>query len=192
MADKKDAKPDAPAPEQKPEKKKLPLMKILIIAGVLLAQTAGAYFLQKTFLFPSSTVSHATGAESENSEVSESGGQEDEESKEGEGHGGGVATAVQVVMLDEIIVNPAGTGGRRFLSTVIGVQSSSAKAEESIGGRMALVRDAAITLLSSKSLDQLASIQYRDSLKVELKDAVIAQLPGIKVDNIVFSTYVLQ
>lgn len=192
MADKKDAKPESPAPEKKSEKKKLPLMKILIVAGVLLAQTAGAYFLQKTFLFPSSPVSPETATQSEHSEEAKEGEEGEEAAVEGEGHGGGANGAVQIVMMDEIIVNPAGTGGRRFLSTVIGVQSSSPKAEESIGGRMALVRDAAITLLSSKSLDQLASIQYRDSLKTELKDAVIAQLPGVKVDNIVFSTYVLQ
>jgi flagellar FliL protein len=191
MADKKDAKPEAPAPEQKPDKKKLPLMKILIFAGVLLAQTAGAYFLQKTFLFPSGSASHGAEEQTEHAEEGES-ESDGEGEEEGGGHGEGAKGAVQIVMIDEIIVNPAGTGGRRFLSTVIGVQASTPKAEETIVGRMALLRDAAITLLSSKSLDQLASIQYRDSLKSELKDAVIAQLPGIKVENIVFSTYVLQ
>lgn len=191
MADKKDAKPEAPTQEPKSEKKKLPLMKILIIAGVLLAQTAGAYFLQKTFLFPSTPVSKATSEQSTHSESEEEGDNGEAAEEEGEGHEGG-KNAVQVVMMDEIIVNPAGTGGRRFLSTVIGVQSSTPKAEEKIMGRMALMRDAAITLLSSKSLDQLASIQYRDSLKSELKNAVVAQLPGVAVENIVFSTYVLQ
>ena len=45
-------------PEKQPEaapaapKKELPLKKILIIAGILVAQTAAAYFIQQTIFFP--------------------------------------------------------------------------------------------------------------------------------------------
>jgi flagellar basal body-associated protein FliL len=55
-----------------------------------------------------------------------------------------------------------------------------------------LIRDALITVLSAKHLDQLANVAYRDTLRLELKEAVNRQLHGLTVDNVVFSGYVLQ
>lgn len=185
MADKTPARPDKKAEAEKaPEpKKKLPLMKMLILAGVLLAQTAAAYFIQKTLFFPSPTTEEVIQVEAAGHEgVAEEGGH----GKAEEGAAGNVA------LLDEIIVNPAGTGGRRFLSTIVGLTLKDAKAAEEITTKMPIVRDAAISVLASKSLDQLASLSYRDTLRQELQVVLNEVLDKDPVDKVVFSTYVLQ
>ncbi|MCB1059363.1 MAG: flagellar basal body-associated FliL family protein [Calditrichaeota bacterium] len=181
MAKEKPKQPEA-AEEQAEPKKKSPLMKYLIIAGILIAQTAAAYFIQKTIFFPDQHSDTEQVAEEEGGHGEEAG----EEGGHGESAGGSIA------LLDEIIVNPAGTGGRRFLSTVVGLTLKDPKLEETVAAQMPIIRDAAITLLSSKSLDQLASIGYRDSLRSELVATINGLVKEEPVTGVVFSTYVLQ
>ncbi|MCB9365977.1 MAG: flagellar basal body-associated FliL family protein [Calditrichaeota bacterium] len=159
-------------------------MKILIMVGILLAQTAAAYFIQKTLFFPDPATHTEAVAE-------ESHGEQSEEEGKGGAHGGSEASS-GVAMLDEIIVNPAGTGGRRFLSTIVGLTLSKPEAEKEITDKMPLIRDVTISLLASKTLDQLASLTYRDTLRQELQVSVNGLLTETPVNGIVFSTYVLQ
>jgi flagellar FliL protein len=174
MANEKETKPETPPaePEKTKTRVKLP-PKVLIIVGVLLVQLVGSYFLQKTFLFGSvSAPAIATEKVEEKTEANDD--------------------AMKVVMLDEIIVNPAATGGRRYLAVTAGLQTATPEAEKKLDEQRALVRDVIISLLSAKHLDQLASISYRDSLKAELKSAINAKVHGVKIENVVFSGYVLQ
>ncbi|MBK6766410.1 MAG: flagellar basal body-associated FliL family protein [bacterium] len=189
-ADKKLPKTEQPETPAQPEaKKKSPLMKILVIAGILIAQTAAAYFIQKTLFF--SAPSTGTEVHADGDSDAEAHGDEGEEEDEGGGHGK-EAGGSSVAMLDEIIVNPAGTGGRRFLSTIVGFSLKDPKMEAGISEKMPLIRDAAISLLSSKSLDQLASLAYRDTLRSELQASVNGIMAKQVVKGVVFSTYVLQ
>ncbi len=188
MAKEKPAKTEAPAPAPEP-KKKPPLMKYLIIAGILVAQTAAAYFVQKMVFFPGPEAA----IEHPSEEGSGHGGGEEPEEAEGESHNEGEAKGgASITLLDEIIVNPAGTGGRRFLSTIVGLTLKDGKSEAAVQGQMPIIRDAAITLLSSKSLDQLASVAYRDSIRQELMATVNGLVKEKPVTGVVFSTYVLQ
>ena len=188
MAKEKPAKTETPAPAPEP-KKKSPLMKYLIIAGILIAQTAAAYFVQKMIFFPGpeAVIEHPSEEGSESAEGGEGESAEGGHGKEGEATGG-----ASIALLDEIIVNPAGTGGRRFLSTIVGLTLKDGKSEAAVQGQMPIIRDAAITLLSSKSLDQLASVAYRDSIRQELMATVNGLVKEKPVTGVVFSTYVLQ
>ncbi|HEY3295753.1 MAG TPA: flagellar basal body-associated FliL family protein [bacterium] len=150
------------------------MTKIGIIAAVLLIQIAGSYFLQKTFLFQNAAAG--------NSKVEE---KKPEPSKESD-------SEMSVIMLDEIVVNPAETGGRRYLVVSLGLQTTAPEAEKSIEKFKPLIRDALISLLSSKHMDELSRISYRDTLRAEIKEATNRELRKIKVDNVVFSSYVLQ
>jgi flagellar basal body-associated protein FliL len=167
----------APAPaedtaaEAKPRKG---IPKAAIIAGVLLVQIVAAYFLQKTFLF-----NHVPGAK----EVVAAPKKPVKHGEEAE---------AKIVLLDEIVVNPAETAGRRYLAVTLGLQIDVPEGDKLIEKNKALIRDALISLLSSKHLDQLANIAYRDTLKHEIKEAVNHQLKDTTVSNVVFSGYVLQ
>ncbi|MFZ5434415.1 MAG: flagellar basal body-associated FliL family protein [Calditrichota bacterium] len=185
MADKEPLEQEQTPPEEQPAEgqKKLPLPKWAIIAVVLLAQVAGAYYLQKTFIF--SNDASASEVETKHEKAKK------ESSKHGE-EKGGESDELPIVMLEEIVVNPAETAGRRYLAVTMGLQANDAESVPVIEKRQALVRDALISLLSSKYLDQLSSIQYRDSLKLEIKDAVNKQLSEELVSNVIFTSYVLQ
>ncbi|MBU0690615.1 flagellar basal body-associated FliL family protein [bacterium] len=172
---------EEPQPEAEPKpKSKLPLMKYLIIAGVVLLQIAGSYFLQKSLFFDNT-------AQAEIAEVERS------DEGHGEDHGEKTASGAPIIiMLDEIVVNPAGTEGRRYLATRLGLQTQSDSAETEITARSVLIRDAVLSLLSSKSMAQLSSLTYRDSLRNEIRDTVNKQLAETVVETVVFADYVLQ
>jgi flagellar protein FliL len=165
------ATPEAPAVEAK---KGGGIPKIAIIAGVLLIQIVAAYFIQKTFIF-----NHVPGTK----DVVAAPKKPAKHAKEEE---------AKIILLDEIVVNPAETGGRRYLAVTLGLQLAGAEAEKALEKNKPLVRDALISLLSSKHLEQLASISYRDTLKTEIKEAIQKQMHDTEIENVVFSGYVLQ
>ena len=135
--------------------------------------------MQKTLFFSNVSVSQAAEKPKE---------KEEEKSEKGKEEGEGM----KIITLDEIIVNPAETGGRRYLAVTAGLQTATPEAEKKIEEQRALVRDVMITLLSSKHLEELADISYRDSLKAEIRNAINAKVHGLKIENVVFSGYVLQ
>lgn len=170
------AENSAPEGEKKPAK---PLMKYAVIAGVVLLQVAAAYFLQKAFIFNGPATAEAATAEHGDAEDGA------DEGEEGEG-------GPHIVMLEELVVNPAGTGGRRYLAVTMGVLTGVPEAEKKIEEEKPLIRDALITLLSSKGLEQLSNPQYRDSLKAEVKTTLNTVAKKLKIESVVFSSYVLQ
>ena len=154
-------------------------MKYIIIAGIVLVQIVASYFLQKSLFF--GDVAEAGSADPE--AVSTQNGESDVDSSD-------FQEAI-IIMLDEIIVNPAGTEGRRYLATRVGLQTKSETAEEEILTRSMLIRDVVNALLSSKSINQLSNLAYRDSLRVEIRDVINKQLTETVIDNVVFADYVL-
>ena len=161
-------------------KKRKSLPKPLIIAAVVIVQIIGAYFLQKTLFFKdvSAAVQHE-----------EAKSPKKEEHKKGK-HG--AEESSNIVMLDEIVVNPARSGGRRYLAVTVGFQTEAPEADKLFEKNKPLIRDALISLFSSKELEKLADISYRDSLKLEIKEGVNRQLRDSVVTQVVFSSYVLQ
>ncbi|MDD5088268.1 MAG: flagellar basal body-associated FliL family protein [bacterium] len=163
---------DAPAAE-KPAKKFVP-PKWAIFAAVLLVQIAGSYYLQKALIF-----SHPAGATEVKSEEPKE--PPKEEAKE-----------ASVVMLDEFVVNPAETAGRRFLAVKIGLETTALESDKLFESKAPLIRDAVISLLASKPFEQLANVQYRDTLKDEVKVIVNEQFADDPVSRVLFTGYVLQ
>lgn len=157
-------------PEPKPSK---PMMKYAIFGAILIAQVVLAYFLQKTFLFPGSATANTAEVKAEESEEAEDGAE------------------TEIVMLDEIVVNPAETAGRRYLAVTVGLQMKGEEAEKAVEKSAPLIRDALITLLSAKHLDELSRASYRDTLRAEIKAAANSHLKN-RVETVVFSGYVLQ
>jgi flagellar protein FliL len=172
------AAPEAAPEGDAPKKSKGSFVKLGIIAGLILVQVVGSYFLQKAVFFSGDVV-----AKEEVKAESKKKSEKKDKEKEAE---------LNVIELEEIVVNPADTGGRRYLAITLGLGTRVAEAEKTIEKRKPLIKDALISVLSSKHLDQLSNITYRDSLKSELKDAVNKQFSEKMVESIVFSSYVLQ
>jgi flagellar protein FliL len=74
--------------------------------------------------------------------------------------------------IDNLIVNPAGSQGTRFLMVSIAVATPDAKVEALLRAREPAVRDAVISLLEKQTMQRLAEPGFRDSLKVSLADTI--------------------
>jgi flagellar FliL protein len=167
--------------EVSPTPSKRGIGKIAILAGVIVAQVILAYFLQRTLLFrlPPSAEAHSVETEHKTEKKSKKSVKEQ-------------AEAGEMVLLDEIIVNPADTGGRRFLAVTIGFEVTGEGNPEVIERRKPLIRDGLIGLLSSKGILQLADIGYRDTLRAEIRQKIESELQPFEVPRVFFTGYVLQ
>jgi flagellar basal body-associated protein FliL len=98
-------------------------------------------------------------------------------SSEGGGHGGGAET---IEMLESVTVNVAGTMGSRLLMAKIGVRGNNPKLKEIISARAPDLRDAASSLLYTKTLMDIERQGARITIKAELKNAFQRILgPGV-------------
>lgn len=84
------------------------------------------------------------------------------ESKHG-GEGGGEAGDVYVI--EDLVVNPAESGGMRYVAASVGLRSANPTFIEDMKSREAPIKDALIRILGSKNVDQLADIKARESMR---------------------------
>ena len=151
--------------------------KLLVIVAVVVAQLVAAYFLVGIFLKHggSDTPAAAAGANVNEKKASS-----------------GDANFDNVFIVKDLIVNPAGTNGLRFLLTTIGMEVSSAQTEKECEKRNVQIHDAIINILTSKTLPQLDEVDSRDSLKTEIKDALNRDLTTGSVLHVYFSKFIIQ
>jgi flagellar FliL protein len=106
-------------------------------------------------------------------------------------HGAAPADA-PVHMIENLVLNPAGSGGARFLLASVGLQTTSAVANELVIKRDVEARDVVLAILGGKRVEELAEISNRDRFRVELKNALDSLLgPGV-VRRIYFPQFVIQ
>jgi flagellar protein FliL len=180
-----------PAPSGGGKKKKLILFGGIgvgiIVIGVLLA-----LFVLKPMLGSSKSEETASEPKAKESKVekaekpAEKKEEKKKEEKKGESSGG------LVYAIKDIVVNPAGTGGSRFLSVSFGFDLASQEAMAQIEEREPLVRDALITILSSKTLAELTDAKQKEVMRMQIKKRV-AQLVGAdELLGVYYTDFVLQ
>ena len=74
--------------------------------------------------------------------------------------------------IDNLIVNPAGSQGSRFLMVSVAVETSSASHEEQLRRQEAQIRDVTISLLERETMESLSQVGIRDTLKNRLADTL--------------------
>ncbi len=97
-----------------------------------------------------------------------------------------------IYSIDDIIVNPSGTDGKRLLLTSVGFDLKSEDDKQIMKGREILIKDAVISTLSSKSLDQLSNSAYRDTIKTEIGSRVRKMIPELNLNTVYLSKYIIQ
>lgn len=97
-----------------------------------------------------------------------------------------------IYSVEDIIVNPAQTDGKRLLLTTVGFDVSSEEEKSELGNKEVLVKDIIISTLSSKTLPELNDNLYKDSLKIEIGQKVKQVMPDVKLNTIYFSKYIIQ
>jgi flagellar FliL protein len=148
--------------------------KPVILIGVLalaLAAGAGGGFVLAPRLAPSA---HAA-ADSAGGEHDEAAAEGSGEAKHGKGEGGGG----RIFRLDNLIVNPAGSEGTRFLMASVAFEVETEAAEAALKDHEVQVRDLVVTRLESQTMQMLTRPAARDSIKRQLGQ-VVAPVVGPK------------
>ncbi len=173
-------------------KKGLPLKKYGIYGAVVIVMMAAAYFVTLKVVKPM-FAGDGTAVEEKTEEKAET---HEKKSDDGQKtlseHGSGSEAGSGIFLIEDIIVNPAGTGGRRFLSTSIGFELESEAVSGLIVEREAIVRDALITILSSQSIPELSDFKQREKLRRLIKLRVEKLLQTEEIAAVYFTEFVLQ
>lgn len=97
-----------------------------------------------------------------------------------------------IYAIRDIVVNPAGTGGSRFLSVSFGFELASSEFEAEFAAREAVVRDALITILSSKTVAQLTDAKQKEITRYQIKKRVSKLMGSDELLGVYFTDFVLQ
>ncbi|MEX0322931.1 MAG: flagellar basal body-associated FliL family protein [Puniceicoccaceae bacterium] len=109
-------------------------------------------------------------------------------------HGGGSSAAGDgtTVAYEDIITNVAGTMGTRFLKVSFQVVSHDPQLESILQMREAQVKDAIISTLSSRTIQELEVIGGRNSLRVALISSVNHAIGVNLVEELYFFDFIIQ
>lgn len=94
--------------------------------------------------------------------------------------------------LEDLTVNPAGSNGTRFLVVSIGIQVRDKEDIEVLQRREIMIRDAINTLLSRRTVEELAQLETRKELKQEIGIMINQRIERQAVKDLFFTEYVMQ
>lgn len=120
------------------------------------------------------------------------GGEADDGHGEAADSAGSSADEPLVVTLDNLVLNPAASGGTRFLLFTVTMECGTEECMNTLRLKDAELRDVVITSLASKTVDELADVTARDSIKGELKTALNERFGKNMVLRVYFPQYVVQ
>jgi flagellar hook protein FlgE len=112
--------------------------------------------------------------------------------EEGTGEHGKAGASAPVYTLDNLVLNPAGSGGARFLLLTIAFELKSEATVETMKARDAELRDAVLVTVGNRTVEQLADVGVRDSLKLELQAATKKLFRRGVVRRVYFPQFVIQ
>ena len=181
------------ATEQQPAPGKMKALVPLVLAGtasLVIGGALGAYGLAPFLTTPAPAAPRAAVASSDAAGEGDDAGDEfapeDPQSRKGN------TGARTIHMLENLVLNPAQSNGTRFLMVSLAFELKSASASETLTQREAELRDVVLRVLGSKTVDDLARLSARDSLKLELRDSVRTLLPKGTLNRVYLPQYVIQ
>ncbi|HET6567159.1 MAG TPA: flagellar basal body-associated FliL family protein [Rhodothermales bacterium] len=98
----------------------------------------------------------------------------------------------QFMQIENMIINPAGSSGKRYLLVSLGLESQDPLVLEEIKRKDVVVRDTVLKVLGIRTMDELADINRRNELKHEIRDAINGVLSEGTVSRLYFTQFVLQ
>jgi flagellar basal body-associated protein FliL len=104
----------------------------------------------------------------------------------------GLDAVGSMFQIKDIVVNPSGTNGTRYLCTTVALEITNPAVEEEATAREAQVRDLLIEILSRRTVTELSSLEMRDHIRDEIGTSVNALLTSGDIDGVYFSNFVLQ
>ncbi|KKO18284.1 MAG: hypothetical protein DCC43_00100 [Candidatus Brocadia sp.] len=113
--------------------------------------------------------------------------------EKGKGQQDSIEEESTMVPFEPVIVNLSGSGGRRYLKTVVNLEAKDGETKHKIEAKMVQIKDRLISILSSKTLEDIEGLEGQESLRREIKDAadmVVKAEDGIL--QVYFSEFVIQ
>ncbi len=157
-------------------KKKSSMVKWVILIILLLGLGGGGYFAYLKFF--ADKPGSAESASEEQAQADKDGAKKNE--------------MVRNVTLPTFLVNLADPLGRRYIKLTLDVEVDGPETEKKLDASQAKIRDAMILLLSSKSYADLATLESKQLLKMEIVNQLNLILGPNKVKNVYFTEMVIQ
>jgi flagellar protein FliL len=181
---------DGSGEEAAPKKKGLPLKKIGLLAAVIVVLMAAAYFVTLKVIKPmvAGGKGQPTAQKADEPKADEGEKSKTKHGEEKSAEGG----AGSIYLIENIVVNPAGTEGRRFLSASVGFEMATGAGSQLLTEREAVVRDALITILSAQTVPDLSDYKRREQLRQLIKLRMEKLLQTKEIAAVYFTEFVLQ
>ena len=193
---------DAPEAEEGKKKKKGGFLKYVILVVLLLVLGGGGYFAYLKF-FAAKPPAPAAEAPAEGQPAAEEKKAEDAHAPKAEekkaegghgeakgGHGGKDKAPSNNVPLPAFVVNLADPNARRYLKIVLDVEMTGNP--ELLEANMPKIRDALLMLLSSKTSQDLGTLEGKILLRKEIVDRLNQAIGQAKVARVYFTDFVIQ
>lgn len=166
-------------------KAKLPILIGLVAAGLAVGAGTGASVLGPM-------AARKMGKTLPVATLSDSLGDSTSEEHSAEGETGKAGTGPSILLLENLVLNPAGSGGSRFLLLSVAIETSKAQTLEQLKTRDAELRDIVLTSLGTKTVDDLTDISLRDKFKSELQAQIEARFGKQSIKRLYFPQFVVQ
>ena len=158
------------------KKKGLPIKLILIVVGVL-ALAGGGYFAYTNFF---------------QEEVAEETSEEGKEWEEGEEVGDPPPDVGVMFTMNPFVVNLAGSSGKRFLKVTVTLELSEPEVNAEFEENLQKITDSILVLLSSKTFDDVYSVEGKFKLKDEITTRTNRFLVVGHVKDAYFTEFIVQ
>jgi len=158
--------------EEAKAKKGLPVN--LIIIGILALCLAGGGI----FVWKAGIISRFTGKDAAKAETEEAG--------EASGEIG------DIYEMETFIVNLSGDSGNHYLKVKISLELNNKNVSLEIDKRLAQFRDSILTLLSSKTMQDVKSLEGKAQIRAEIITILNQYLKAGKVINVYFGDFIVQ
>ena len=149
---------------------------ILTIVVVVAVMAGSAFFVVKMVVLPKFGPGGAVTADTHEEDAHDV-------PKPGEG---------EVYLIEDLLINPNGTSGTRYLSTSLGLEVATPEAVERLRERDLQVRDMLISILSSRTVTQLTDNTERERMRQEIQARLSSMLKKNELLGVYFVDYVMQ
>jgi flagellar FliL protein len=105
---------------------------------------------------------------------------------------GKLAEAAVVHSIENLVLNPAGSGGTRFLMVTATFELKDGGVEQQMKDHDAEVRDHILAMLGKKTVEELSDITLREGMKQEVLASVAGLFPKDGVRKVFFAQFVIQ
>ncbi len=94
--------------------------------------------------------------------------------------------------LDKFTVNLMSNNGSRYLVAKINLEQDSEQLTPELDKKTPLIRDIIISILSSKTVEEITTMKGKEKLKEEIKEQINKRLEDGYVKHVYFTQFVIQ